>query len=90
METMPRQRFEDYLKEFREAKVLSNKTRDKIAELSAKPLTDQLKPIAYEHVVGSFCLPRCGETPDGELCPAAKEAHQLFVALLFRFYSGLN
>ncbi|GAI63240.1 unnamed protein product [marine sediment metagenome] len=70
--------------------MISNKTGDKIVELSAKPITDQLKPIAYEHVVEFFCLPRCGETPDGELCPAAKEAHRLFVALLFRFHSGLN
>ncbi len=75
--------------------MITNKTADKIAELSAKPITDQLRPIAYEQVVENFCLPRCGHTPggelcDGELCPAAKEAHRLFVALLFRFHSGLN
>ena len=70
--------------------MISNKTRDKIAELSAKPLTDQLSHLAYETVVENFCLPRCGESPDGELCPAAKEAHRLSVALLFRFHSGLN
>ncbi|GAI67912.1 unnamed protein product [marine sediment metagenome] len=70
--------------------MISNKTRDKIAELSAKPITDQLRPIAYEQVVENFCLPRCGNTPDAELCPDAERAHRLFVALLFRFYSGLN
>ncbi|MBA7575106.1 hypothetical protein ES708_16927 [subsurface metagenome] len=70
--------------------MITNKTADKIAELSAKPITDQLRPIAYEQVVKFFCLPRCGKTPDSELCPAAKEAHRLFVAFLFRFHSGLN
>ncbi|GAI90433.1 unnamed protein product [marine sediment metagenome] len=70
--------------------MITNETAAKIAEFSAKPITDQLKPIAYEHVVKFFCLPRCGKTPDSELCPAAKEAHRLFVAFLFRFYSGLN
>jgi len=70
--------------------MISSQTAAKIDELSAKPLTDQLKPIAYEYVVKFFCLPRCGESPDGELCPAAKEAHRLFVALLFRFHSGSN
>jgi len=70
--------------------MISNKTRDKIARLSAKPVTDQLKPIAYEQVVENFCLPRCGKTPDADLCPAAKEAHQLFVALLFDEYSRFN
>ena len=70
--------------------MISSQTAAKIARLSAKPITDQLKPIAYEQVVEKFCLPRCGKTPDGELCPAAKEAHRLFVALLFKSYSGLN
>ncbi|MBA7657943.1 hypothetical protein ES703_65886 [subsurface metagenome] len=70
--------------------MISNKTAAIIAELSAKPITDQLSHLAYETVVENFCLPRCGKTPDRELCPAAKEAHRLFAALLFRFYSGLN
>jgi len=75
--------------------MISNKTKDKIAELSAKPITDQLKPIAYEQVVENFCLPRCGHTPggelcDGKLCPAAKRAHRLFVALFFKLYSESN
>ncbi|MBA7682146.1 hypothetical protein ES703_90492 [subsurface metagenome] len=70
--------------------MISNKTAAKIAELSAKLLTDQLKPIAYEQVVENFCLKRCGKTPDEDLCPAAKEAHQLFVALLFDEYSRFN
>lgn len=70
--------------------MISNKTRDKIAELSAKPITDRLKFIAYEQVVEKLCLPRCGHTPDGELCDGAERTHRLFVALLFRSYSGFN
>ncbi|GAI97956.1 unnamed protein product [marine sediment metagenome] len=70
--------------------MITNKTKDKIAELSAKPITDQLKPIAYEQVVKKFCLPRCGETPDGELCPDAERIRRLLVALLFKSYSESN
>ncbi|GAI72076.1 unnamed protein product [marine sediment metagenome] len=70
--------------------MISNKTRDKIAELSAKPLTDQLSHLAYETVVENFCLPRCGGTPDADLCPDAEEIRRLFVALLFKSYSESN
>lgn len=70
--------------------MISNKTRDKIAQLSAKPITDQLSHQAYEQVVEKFCLPRCGKTPDRELCEEAERAHRLFVALLFQSYSRLN
>ncbi len=70
--------------------MITNKTRDKIAELSAKTITDQLSHLAYETVVENFCLPRCGETPDADLCPTAKRAHRLVVALLFKSYSGAN
>ncbi len=70
--------------------MISSQTAAKIAQLSAEPIKRQLRFAAYEQVVENFCLPRCGKTPDGELCPAAKEAHRLSVALLFRFHSGLN
>jgi len=64
--------------------VITNKTRAKIAELSAQPITDRLKSTAYEQVVEEFCLPRCGRTPNGELCDEAEMVHRLFVALLFK------
>jgi len=70
--------------------VISNKTRDKIARLSAKPLTHRLRATAYEQLVENFCLPRCGKTPDGELCTAAKEIHKQFLGLLFKSYSKFN
>jgi len=70
--------------------VISSKTRDKIAELSAKAITDQLSHQAYEQVVENFCLKRCGRTPDSELCPAAKGAHQHFLSLLFDAYIRFN
>lgn len=70
--------------------MITNKTRAKIAELSAKPITDRLSSTAYEQVVENLCLPRCGHTPDGELCAEAERVHQLLVALLFKSYSRLN
>ena len=70
--------------------MITNKTRAKIAELSAQPITDRLSPQAYEQVVENFCLKRCGRTPDSELCNEAERARRLFVALLFRSYSGSN
>ncbi|MBA7587668.1 hypothetical protein ES708_29699 [subsurface metagenome] len=70
--------------------MISSKTRDKIAELSAKAITDQLSHQAYEQVVEKFCLPRCGGTPDGELCDRAERVHRLLVALLFKSCSSLN
>jgi len=70
--------------------VISNKTRDKIAQLSAKSITHQLRATAYEQLVENFCLPRCGKTPDGELCPEAKRTHQRFLSLLFNAYSKFN
>jgi len=71
-------------------KVISNKTRDKIARLSAKPITHRLRATAYEHLVENFCLPCCGKTPDGELCTAAERMHQRFLSLLFNAYSRFN
>jgi hypothetical protein len=41
-------------------------------------------------VVENFCLPRCGKTPDADLCPDAERAHRLFVALLFDEYIRFN
>lgn len=70
--------------------MISNKTRDKIAQLSAKAITDQLSRQAYEQVVENLCLKRCGKTPDGELCDRAERVHRLFVALLFKSCSRLN
>jgi len=70
--------------------VRTNKTRTEIAEVSAKLITDRLSSTAYEQVVENFCLKLCGHTPDGELCIDAERAHRLFVALLFKSYSGLN
>ncbi|GAI95186.1 unnamed protein product, partial [marine sediment metagenome] len=48
--------------------MISNEIIDKIAELSAKAITSRLRSTAYEQVVENFCLPRCGNTPGGELC----------------------
>ena len=70
--------------------MISNKTRDKIAQLSAKSITHQLWATAYEQVVENFCLPRCGKTPDGELCDEAEGMRRLIVALLFKSHSRLN
>jgi len=70
--------------------VITSRTRAKIAELSAQPITDRLSSTAYEQVVEKLCLPRCGHTPNGELCKEAEKVHRLFVALLFKSYSGLN
>ncbi len=70
--------------------MIPNKTAAKIVELSAKLLTDQLKPIAYEQVVEKLCLPRCGESPNAELCPMAKRAHQCLLSLLFDAYIKFN
>jgi len=70
--------------------MISNKTRDKIARLSAKPVTSRLRATAYEQVVENFCLPRCGKTPDADLCPAAKRIHQHFLSLLFDEYIRFN
>ena len=70
--------------------MISNKTAAKIAELSAKPITDQLRATAYEQVVEKFCLPRCGHTPDSELCDEAERLHRQFIALLFQSYCRLN
>ena len=70
--------------------MVSNKTAAKIAELSAKPITDRLSHQAYEQLVENFCLPRCGHTPNSELCAEAERVHQLLVALLFKSYSRLN
>lgn len=70
--------------------MISNKTAAKIAQLSAKPITDRLSSTAYEQVVENFCLPRCDKTPDAELCPRAERKHRQFLALLFQSYSRLN
>jgi len=70
--------------------VIANKTGDKIARLSAKTIKRRLRSAAYEQVVENFCLPRCGNTPDAELCPDAERAHRLFVALLFDEYIRFN
>ena len=70
--------------------MITDKTRAKIAMISAKPITDRLKSTAYEQVVEKFCQRRCGHTPDGELCTEAERTHRLFAALLFGSYSGLN
>ena len=70
--------------------MLTNKTRAKIAKLSAKPITDRLSLQAYEQIVENFCLPRCGHTPDGELCSDAERTHRLLVTPLFGTCSGLN
>jgi len=70
--------------------VISSKTRDKIAELSAKAITDQLSHQAYEQVVENLCLKRCGKTPDGELCDEAERIHQHFLSLLFDEYIRFN
>ncbi len=71
--------------------MITNKTRAKIAELSAQPITDRLSHQAHEQVIESFCLPQCGCTPDvGELCDEAEMIHRLFVALLFKAYGKLN
>ena len=70
--------------------MITDKTKDKIAKVSAKRITDRLSYQAYEQVVENLCLKRCGRTPDGELCDEAERTHRLFVALLFRSYSGSN
>ena len=70
--------------------MITNKTRAKIAELSAQPITDRLRSTAYQQVVECFCRPQCGHTPDSELCKEAERAHRLFVALLFNTYARLN
>lgn len=70
--------------------MITNKTRAKIAELSAKSITDQLRFTAYEQVVENFCLKRCGCTPNSELCLEAEMVHRLFVTLLFKSYGKLN
>jgi len=70
--------------------MISNKTADKIAELSAKSLKRRLRATAYEQVVENFCLKRCGEPPDADLCPAAKRIHQRFLSLLFDAYVKFN
>lgn len=70
--------------------MITDKTRDKLAELSAKPIKRQLRSTAYEQVVEKFCLPHCGKTPDGELCVEAERMHQRFIALLFDAYSRFN
>lgn len=64
--------------------------RDKIAWISQKAITKQLSLRAYEQLVENFCLPRCGHTPDGQICALANAKHQALVALLFKEYSGLN
>jgi len=70
--------------------VISDKTGDKIARLSAKSITHRLRATAYEQVVENLCLKRCGGTPDGKLCPAAKRIHQRFLSLLFDEYIRFN
>lgn len=70
--------------------MITNKTRAKIAKVSAQAIERQLRSTAYEQVVEKFCLKRCARTPDGELCAEAERVHRLFVALLFKSYSGLN
>ncbi|GAJ09600.1 unnamed protein product [marine sediment metagenome] len=70
--------------------MITNETADKIAEFSAKAITDQLSHQAYKQVVEKLCLPRCGKTPDAELCHGAERAHRLIVALLFDAYSESN
>lgn len=70
--------------------MISDKTMGEIIELSTKHLTDQLSAQAYQQVVESLCLPRCGKTPDAELCPRAEGTHRRFIALLFNSYSRLN
>ena len=70
--------------------MITDKTKNKIAKVSAKRITDRLSYQAYEQVVENLCLKRCGRTPDGELCDEAERALWLVVALLFKSYSGLN
>jgi len=70
--------------------VITDKTRDKIARLSAKTISSRLRAPAYEQVVENLCLKRCGKTPDGKLCPAAKRTHQCFLSLLFDAYIRFN
>ena len=70
--------------------MITSRTRAKIAELSAQPITDRLSSTAYEQVVEKLCLPRCGHTPDSELCAEAQRVHHLLVALLFNTYARLN
>lgn len=70
--------------------MITDKTKDKLAKLSAKPIMRQLRLTAYEQVVEKFCMQRCGHTPDGELCDEAERTHRQFIAILFQIYSRLN
>lgn len=70
--------------------MITDKTKDKIAKVSAKRITDRLRSTAYEQVVENFCLPWCGRTPGGELCDEEERVHWLFAALQFEAYGRLN
>ena len=70
--------------------MITDKTRNEIAQLSAKSISSRLRAPAYEQVVENFCLKRCGKTPDAELCPAAKRTHQRFLSRLFDLYIRFN
>lgn len=69
-----------------------NKTTDKIAKLSLKPILDRLSKTAREQVEENFCMPHCGRTPHGEeeFCDDAEYVLKRYLSRLFRRYSKLN
>jgi len=70
--------------------MITNKTAAKIAKISALAITDRLRSTAYEQVVENFCLPRCGHTPNGDLCAQARQLHRQLLRFLFQAYSQEN
>lgn len=71
--------------------MVANKTRDKIAKMSLKPILEHLSNRAHNEVIENFCKAQCGQCPDGWwLCADAKRVHRRFTALLFELYAGRN
>lgn len=86
--------------------ILNNKHDGNMTKEEAEIVSSAIIPLMilpqYNHVdlreglaelarmVEKFCLPRCGKTPDGELCLEAERTHRRFVALLFKSYSRFN
>jgi len=73
--------------------VITNKNRDEIARVAAKPIIDHLMQQAYEEFVEEFCLPRCGHRPE-QTCEQATLECQLqyshFIIHSLERYGRLN
>lgn len=69
--------------------MITNKTRKKIAQLSAEPITGWIKEQATSDIQQMLCVPRCGEVCDAP-CPMALRLLDGLTCLSWLSYARTN